>query len=296
MADTILTDTPGWAALNVPTPGDPVKAALPDGAVRSGYQKLANRTAAMIEGLHSPARTYILRDVLGVLYDLIIEPLGWVGLVDSGGKWTLIYHDVTDTYDVTTPGALAADTRYWVYGYESGGVLAYERSTTAPDSRLQYKTGDKSRVYITTFVTNDSMVPVGYTQSGRVYTYELFVPSTTEGGTAGGPHGNLVLNDAMITGFATALNLGIAVPNYARQAVVKAGTVGFAASSRIVLSNRLSSSINGRYLDYTGTNDFMIQATIDQTANRGAPAQMYYTWSSTNLAMLLNLWVVSFVE
>jgi hypothetical protein len=100
----------------------------------------------------------------------------------------------------------------------------------------------------------------------------------------------------MITGFATALNLGIAVPSYARQAVVKAGTVGFAASSRIVLYNRLSSSINGRYLDYTGTNDFMIQATIDQTANRGAPAQMYYTWSSTNLAMLLNLWVVSFVE
>ncbi len=295
MADTILTDTPGWAALNVPTPGDPVKAELPNGAVRPGFQKLANRTAAMIEGLHSPARTYLLPDV-GVLYDLIIQPLGWVGLVDSGGKWTLIYHNTTDTYDVSTPGALAADTRYWVYGYESGGVLAYERSTTAPDSRLQYKTGDKSRVYITTFVTNDFMVPVGYTQSGRVYTYELFVPSTTEGGTAGGPHGNLVLNDAMITGFATALNLGIAVPSYARQAVVKAGTVGFAASSRIVLYNRLSSSINGRYLDYTGTNDFMIQATIDQTANRGAPAQMYYTWSSTNLAMLLNLWVVSFVE
>lgn len=295
MADTILTDTPAWAALNVPTPGDPVKAALPDGAVRPGFQKLANRTAAMIEGLHSPARTYILPDV-GVLYDLIIEPLGWVGLVDSGGKWTLIYHNATDTYDVSTPGALAADTRYWVYGYESGGVLAYERSTTAPDSRLQYKTGDKSRVYITTFVTNDLMLPVGYTQSGRVYTYELFVPSTTEGGTAG-PHGNLVLNDAMLTGFATALNLGIAVPSYARQAVVKAGTIGFAASSRIVLSNRVViSSISGRYLDYTGTNDFMIQATIDQTANRGAPAQMYYTWSSTNLAMLLNLWVVSFVE
>ena len=294
MADTILTDTPGWAALNVPTPGDPVKAALPDGAVRPGFQKLANRTAAMIEGLHSPARTYILPDV--VLYDLIIEPLGWVGLVDSGGKWTLIYHNVTDTYDVSTPGALAADTRYWVYGYESGGVLAYERSTTAPDSRLQYKTGDKSRVYITTFVTNDLMFPVGYTQSGRVYTYERFVPSTTEGGTAGGPHGNLVLNDAMITVFAPALNLGIAVPSYARQAVVKAGTVGFAASSRIVLTNRHSSSICGRYLDYTGTNDFTIQATIDQTANRGAPAQMYYTWSSTNLAMLLNLWVVSFVE
>ena len=295
MADTILTDTPDWAALNVPTPGDPVKAALPDGAVRPGFQKLANRTAAMIEGLHSPARTYLLPNG-GVLYDLIIEPLGWVGLLDSGGKWALLYHNTTDTYDVTTPGALAADTRYWIYGYESGGVLAYERSTTAPDLRLQYKTGDKSRVYITTFVTTDLMFPIGYTQSGRVYTYELFVPSTTEGGTAAGPHGNLVLNDAAVTAFATALNLGIATPSYARQAVVKAGTVGVAATSRIVLTNRLSASVNGRLLDYTGANDFTIQATVDQTANRGAPAQMYYTWASANPAMLLNLWVVSFVE
>ena len=295
MADTILTDTPAWAELNVPTPGDPIKAALPDGAVRPGYQKLANRTAAIIEGLHSPARTYLLRN-FPVLYDLTIHPLGWVGLIDSGGKWTLLYHNTIDTYDVTTPGALVADTRYWIYGYESGGLLAYERSTTAPDNRLQYKTGDKTRVYITTFVTADDAVPMPYTQSGRVYTYELFTPSTTEGGTPIGPHGNLVLNDGPLVGAATALPLGIAVPDYARQAILRASTVGAAVWSRVKITNQFTAAQSGRLLNFMQADDFSIQAIVDQPANRGAPAALYYWWESSNPAMLLNVWACGFVE
>lgn len=295
MADTILTDTPGWAALNVPTPGDPVKAALPNGAVRPGFQKLANRTAAIIEGLHSPARTYLLLNP-PVLYDLTILPLGWVGLIDSGGQWTLIYHNVTTVYDVTTSGALATDTRYYIYGYESGGSLAFERSTTDPDNRLQYKSGDKSRVYITTFVTTDFAIPIGYTQSGRVYTYEGFVPSTSEAGTAAGPHGNLVLNDAPLVFAATALSLGIAAPSYARQVIVRVSTVGSAAWSRVKITNQFTSSDAGRLLNFMGADDFGVQAVIDQPANRGAPAALYYWWESINAAMKLNLWVVGFVE
>jgi len=295
MADTILTDTPGWDELNVPTPGDSVKAALPNGAVRPGFQKLANRTAAIIEGLHSPARTYLLLNP-PVLYDLNILPLGWVGLLDSGGHWTLIYHNVTTVYDVTTSGALAADTRYYIYGYESGGSLAFERSTTVPDTRLQYKTGDKSRVYVTTFVTTDLALPIGYTQSGRVFTYETFVPSTTEGATAAGPHGNLVLNDAVLVGAATALSLGIAAPSYARQVIVRASTVGIAAWSRVKITNQITSTESGRLFNFMGADDFGVQAVIDQPANRGAPAALYYRWDSVNAGMLLNLWVVGFVE
>lgn len=291
MADTILTDTPGWAALNVPTPGDLVKAALPDGAVRPGFQKLANRTAAIIEGLHSPARTYLLTSP-----NLNILPLGWVGLLDSGGQWTLIYHNVTTVYDVTTSGALVADTRYYIYAYESGGSLAFERSTTAPDTRLQYKTGDKSRVYVTTFVTTDLALPIGYTQSGRVFTYETFVPSTSEAGTAAGPHGNLVLNDAVLVGAATALSLGIAAPSYARQVIVRVSTVGIAAWSRVKITNQITSTESGRLLNFMGADDFGVQAVIDQPANRGAPAALYYWWDSVNLGMLLNMWVVGFVE
>lgn len=291
MADTILTDTPGWDALNVPTPGDPVKAALPNGAVRPGFQKLANRTAAIIEGLHSPARTYLLTSP-----NLNILPLGWVGLLDSGGQWTLIYHNVTTVYDVTTSGALVADTRYYIYAYESGGSLAFERSTTAPDTRLQYKTGDKSRVYVTTFVTTDLALPIGYTQSGRVFTYETFVPSTSEAGTAAGPHGNLVLNDAVLVGAATVLSLGIAAPSYARQIIVRVSTVGIAAWSRVKITNQFTSSDAGRLLNFMGADDFGVQAVIDQPANRGAPAALYYWWDSVNLGMLLNLWVVGFVE
>jgi len=295
MADTILTDTPGWDELNVPTPGDPVKAALPDGAVRPGYQKLANRTAAIIEGLHSPARTYLLRN-FPVLNNLTILPLGWVGLIDSGGKWILLYHNTTDTYDVTTPGPLAADTRYWIYGYESGGVLAYERSTTAPDNRLQYKTGDKTRVYITTFITADDSFPMPYTQSGHVYTYEMFTPSTTEVGTPAGPHGNLALNDSALVGMATALPLGITVPSYARQALVRVSTAGVAVWSRVEITNRNTTSESGRLLSYMQADNFSIQAIIDQPDNRGAPAALFYRWDSSNPAMLLNIWAAGFVE
>ena len=295
MADTILTDVPGWDELNVPTPGDPVKAALPNGAVRPGYQKLGNRTAAIIEGLHSPARTYLLLNP-PLLYNLTILPLGWVGLIDSGGIWKLIYHNVTTVYDVTTSGALAADTRYYIYGYESGGSLAFERSTTAPDNRLQYKTGDKTRVYVTTFITTDLSLPIGYTQSGRVFTYETFVPSTAEAGTAAGPHGNLILNDVALVGAATALSLGLAVPSYARQAIVRVSAAGTALWSRVKITNQVTATESGRLLNYMGADDFGIQAVIDQPANRGAPAALYYWWDSSNPAMLLNLWAVGFVE
>lgn len=296
MADTILTDTPDWQELNVPTPGDPVKAALPDGAVRPAYQKLANRTAAIIEGLHSPVRAYLLQIPPGSLYDLTILPLGWVGLIDSGGKWALLYHNATSTYDVTTSGPLSADNRYWVYAYESGGSLAFETSSTAPDTRLQYKTGDKTRVYITTFVTTDFALPIGYTQSGRVFTYETFVPSTTEAGTAAGPHGNLVLNDAAVVGAATALNLGIATPSYARQIITKVGAVGTAVSSNVRITNQFTASQAGWFVNFATADDFMIQAVVDQPANRGAPAALYYWWNSTNPLMKLNLWVAGFIE
>lgn len=296
MADTILTDTPGWAALNVPTPGDPVKAALPDGAVRSGFQKLGNRTTAIIEGLHSPVRAYLLQN-FPLLYNLTILPLGWVGLIDSGGRWRLVYHNVTSVYDVTTSGALAADTRYYIYAYESGGSLAFERSTTAPDDKLQYKTGDKTRVYISTFITSDSSVPMGYTQSGRVYTYSNFVQSTFEAGTPPGAHGNLVLNDASITAFDTSLTFGIAAPDYARQVNIRVSTVGTATQSRVQIANNFGSTSDaGRLLNYMGEDSFGIQAVVDQPANRGLPATLVYRWASTTPTMKLNLWVIGFVE
>ena len=92
MADTILTDTPGWAELNVPTPGDPVKAALPNGAVRPSFQKLANRTAAFAYGYHSKPIRHRTTDS-GPATTIRVESMGWIGLTTGGGAtWKLIEH------------------------------------------------------------------------------------------------------------------------------------------------------------------------------------------------------------
>ena len=78
---------------------------------------------------------------MGVLYDLIIEPLGWVGLVDSGGKWTLIYHNVMirTMYLHQERWLLIRDTISMVMSLVA--FLLYERSTTAPIPDFNIKQG-----------------------------------------------------------------------------------------------------------------------------------------------------------
>lgn len=165
MADTILTDTPDWQELNVPTPGDPVKAALPNGAVRPAYQKLANRTAAMIRGHKNIVNLYSDDG-----QNVIIAPLGWVGLTNSTGKWVLIYQGIAGVNLTTVSGALAGLTRYYLYAYESAGVLAWQVSTTAPDAERLYKTGTTTHVFVSTFATNTLASVHHYSQIGNAYT------------------------------------------------------------------------------------------------------------------------------
>lgn len=186
MADTILTDTPGWDALNVPTPGDPIKAAVAPGAVRPGFQKLANRTAAMIRGMKNPP--IILANNTPGVDDIQIAPLGWVGLVNSAGKWQVYYHAGATINATTVFGAaLAANTRYYLYVYESGGVLAYEVTTTAPDAEHLYKAGGQTHAFISTFSTYGTNVAI-YQQNGRNYCIAEIAA------IGAGPQGNIVLD------------------------------------------------------------------------------------------------------
>lgn len=164
MADTILTDTPDWQELNVPTPGDPVRAALPNGAVRPAYQKLANRTAAFVRGHKNVVHAYSDDG-----QNIVIAPLGWVGLTNSTGKWVLIYQGVAGVNLTTVSGALVGNTRYHLYAYESAGVLAWQVSTTVPDDEHLYKSGTTSHVFVSTFVTNTAASVHYYSQIGNVY-------------------------------------------------------------------------------------------------------------------------------
>lgn len=208
MADTILTDTPGWAELNVPTPGDPIKAALPDGAVRPGYQKLANRTAAMIRGHKNIVNLYSDDG-----QNASIAPLGWVGLTDSTGKWVLIYQGLAGVNLTTVSGALAGLTRYYLYAYESAGVLAWQVSTTAPDAERLYKTGTTTHVFVSTFATNTLASVHFYSQIGNVYTLTDDYTAPQDGNAvlvagASAVQVNVPFNHAVPDGF-TVVTLGV---------------------------------------------------------------------------------------
>lgn len=208
MADTILTDTPGWAELNVPTPGDPIKAALPDGAVRPGYQKLANRTAAMIRGHKNIVNLYSDDG-----QNAIIAPLGWVGLTDSTGKWVLIYQGLASVNLTTVSGALAGLTRYYLYAYESAGVLAWQVSMTAPDAERLYKTGTTTHVFVSTFATNTLASVHHYSQIGNVYTLSDDYTAPQDGNAvlvagASAVQVNVPFNHAVPDGF-TVVTLGV---------------------------------------------------------------------------------------
>lgn len=57
------------------------------------------------------------------------------------------------TATTITPVGLATDTWYYLYGYVSGAGIAFEYSTTVPDSSLRFKNGDTSRRYFGPFRT-----------------------------------------------------------------------------------------------------------------------------------------------
>lgn len=173
MADTILTDTPGWAELNVPTPGDPVKAALPDGAVRPGFQKLANRTAAFAYGYHSKPIRHRTTDT-GPATTIRVESMGWIGLTTGGGAtWELIEHAAfTDLNIVALAGALGLATRYYIYAYDNAGAVAFAINTTAPTSEGLYKTGSTDYFYVGTFSTDHILgTPNEYFADNGEYVY-----------------------------------------------------------------------------------------------------------------------------
>lgn len=49
---------------------------------------------------------------------------------------------------LTVGGTLTNPAWYYVYAYNNAGAIAYEASTTAPDSSFLYKSGDSTRRYV----------------------------------------------------------------------------------------------------------------------------------------------------
>ncbi len=76
-------------------------------------------------------------------------------------------------------GTLANDTTYYVYATLSGGSLAFDVSTTAPDAPLTWKTGAVgTHRYLFCFHTSSAGVPLAMQMSRGRYLYRLSALTT----------------------------------------------------------------------------------------------------------------------
>jgi len=217
MADTTLTDTPGWESLNVPTPGDPIRAAVAPGAVRPGYQKLANRTAALAYGYHSKPIRHRTADTSPAT-TITVDSMGWIGLTKGGGvTWELLNHSAPSNLNIVAlAGALGLATRYYIYAYDNAGAVAFAINTTAPTSEGLYKTGSTDYFYVGTFSTDHLLgAPNEYFADNGEYIYTLSPDQTVlTGGVA-------LVQTAVDMESATAR----LVPSYATRVLLQARTL-----------------------------------------------------------------------
>lgn len=188
--------------MTVPVNGDPLDATFMKTSVE---QPVLDATEAARMNLIGGG---VRRRVLGTsATSLTIKGLGAVTVETAAGVWTTVAVPTSVTIDPTAVfgAALVADTRYWVYATITAGALAWHVSTTAPDAGFRFKTGDTSKMYVSTFITGNAAAFVAYKQSENYYEYVDFA--------LGAVHGNKVLSSgiALVT---TSVNLStLAVPS-----------------------------------------------------------------------------------
>lgn len=206
---------------------------------------------------------------------LTIQPLGAVVVKSSLGVWTVFSHSAASTVSpVTITGGLVAG-RWWVYGYESGGALAFTASTTAPDVGLRYMNGDEKYVYITSFYVDAGPNVMTYTQDDNFYKYLEHIA------------GNRVLNG--VVGPAVAVTQSLAGPSPSQ------------ASSVLLRAEYAASVVDSLELLTTTTNNRMWNM---ETTATGTPSSAYITHSLADGNQLdysigaattaLTLWVSGF--
>lgn len=175
---------------------------------------------------------------------MVIAPIGAV-IATVSSVWTAKEHLTASTIDPEAlAGALAANTRYYVYVGLPGSVVTFSVSTTAPDVGLFYKTGDTSYMFVSTFITNGVPDIVPYTQSELAYTYG-------NDSTGGYPTSTIALSAGSST-VGAIVALGLSVPTGAKTAY---------------LLGSINSTMAGRYGDIIDiSNGSTYGRAIDQGA------------------------------
>ncbi len=267
MSTPIVPATPPTIAVSIPVPDD--------GAV-------ANRLSLLefVQPLENSAEAFRLLTYGGGLRrrvrctsntNLVVQPVGAVVVKSSLGIWTAFDNSTTpnNLNPTTLTGGLVANTRYWIYGYESGGNLAFTASTTAPDVGLKYKAGDERYMYISTFITSAAGDVLTYTQSDNVYVYG--------GDVSGAP--NRFINGIGVG--ITTQSLGTARPSQASAATVRYLFQTAGGTATVILTDASDDSepfeISGDSVSLGGDVVFT-ETSIGVNIANGTGTGVLYAW------------------
>lgn len=114
----------------------------------------------------------IKRRVLGVS-NTVLTISGLAVLANLAGTWTVVNLAAGSVNPTVLSGGLVNSTRYWVYVKISAGPTAAVIVTTdAPDAGLNYRTGDDSALWLSTFVVTSAGNLLTYTQSDLDFVYD----------------------------------------------------------------------------------------------------------------------------
>ncbi len=170
---TTLTETATFgASVAVPATGEARTAA----SVQTPFQELTNRTAwtkGALNGLLVGGRV-LYSDTSGSATDVFVSPITRLVL---GSR---VLSSASATEAPLPGGALAAETWYYVYGYDSSGVLALETSTTAPDAALVFKSGTTTHRYLGCFRTSTGAAALPFRSVGGRFSYRASWDTASE--------------------------------------------------------------------------------------------------------------------
>ena len=116
----------------------------------------------------------IKRRVLGVS-NTVLTISGMAVLANLAGTWTVVNLAAGSVNPTVLSGGFSNSTRYWVYvKINAGPTAAVIVSTDPPDAGLNYRTGDESALWLSTFVVSSAGHLVTYTQSGLDFQYDHY--------------------------------------------------------------------------------------------------------------------------
>lgn len=164
-----LTETSTFdAPITVPDDGDDDVAA----SVNDPFQKLANRTKYLntlvvaMNGLLVGGQTLYCTNAATLKLSAIGK------LVLGGVSFSTSVESSITVSVMEGGGSFANNAWHYLYAYNNGGSLAFQISTTAPDSGLTWKTGGTTFRYLGCFRTNGTNI-VSFRKTGQFYRWSV---------------------------------------------------------------------------------------------------------------------------